>query len=180
MLIYCTFLQFLSTLHQSDWGMMTTPTTLWKSRKVHEETWTMLRHSNKDPQGDSKMWVHAVTQYHPATLCLSYLTTAQIQFLKSATYQLHDMSWNSEWQLHYSSRAGVLIILGFTILKREILFTDRTVDNWFVMDLIRYSRQTKRNRKFEGNNRLLYLMNSRSVRISFNAIELEQRKGIIK
>jgi len=42
MLTYCTFLQFLPTLHHPDCGDLTGTTSLWKTWKVDEETWTML------------------------------------------------------------------------------------------------------------------------------------------
>ena len=54
MLTYCTLLQFLSTLHHPD-SNETGPTTLWKTRKVDEKTWTMLGRSNCDPLRDSEM-----------------------------------------------------------------------------------------------------------------------------
>jgi hypothetical protein len=54
-LTYCTFLQFLSTLHHPDWSMLSGPTTLRKSWKVNEETWTMLGQSICYPQWDVKM-----------------------------------------------------------------------------------------------------------------------------
>ena len=72
MLTYCTFLQFLSTLHHPDWSILTGSTTLRMSRKFDEETWTALGQWNCHRHGDAKMWVHAVTQSPPATLCLSY------------------------------------------------------------------------------------------------------------
>jgi hypothetical protein len=72
MLNYCTFLQFLSTLHHPACGRLTDSRTLWKSWKVDEEMWTMLGQSNCDPYSDAKMSVHAVTQSPPATLCLSF------------------------------------------------------------------------------------------------------------
>jgi hypothetical protein len=46
MLTYCTFLQFLSTLHHPDWNILTCSRTLWNSLKVDEEMWTMLGQSN--------------------------------------------------------------------------------------------------------------------------------------
>jgi hypothetical protein len=55
MLTYCTFLQFLPTLHYPDWGIVTGSTILWKTWKVDEETWTMLGQSNCDRQRDAKM-----------------------------------------------------------------------------------------------------------------------------
>jgi len=72
MLTYCTFLQFLSSLHHPDWSILAGPTTVWKTWKVDEEMWIMLGESNYDPQLDAKMSVHAVTRSPPATLCLSY------------------------------------------------------------------------------------------------------------
>jgi len=54
MLTYCTFLQFLSTLHHPDWGILWCPTSTWKSWKVDEETWTILGQSNCDPSWDAK------------------------------------------------------------------------------------------------------------------------------
>jgi len=49
MLTYCTFLQFLSTPHHPDCSNLTGSTTLWKSWKVDEETWTVLGQSNCFP-----------------------------------------------------------------------------------------------------------------------------------
>jgi len=50
-----TFLQFLSTIHHPEWSILTGSTTLWKSWKVDEETWTMLGLSNCYPQRNAKM-----------------------------------------------------------------------------------------------------------------------------
>jgi len=55
MLNYCTFLQFLSTLHHPDWSNLTGAKPLWKSWKVDEEMWTMLGQSNGNTWRDAKM-----------------------------------------------------------------------------------------------------------------------------
>jgi len=55
MLTYCTFLQFLPTLHHPDWRVETGSTTLRKTWKVDEETWTMLGQLNSDRYRDAKM-----------------------------------------------------------------------------------------------------------------------------
>jgi len=55
MLTYCTFQQFLPTLHHPDCGEMTGSTILWKTCKVDEETWTMLGQLNRHRQRDAKM-----------------------------------------------------------------------------------------------------------------------------
>ena len=55
MLTYGTFLQFLSTLHHPDCRIPTDASTLWKSWKVDEETWTMLVQSTFRPHQDTMM-----------------------------------------------------------------------------------------------------------------------------
>ena len=69
---YCTFSQFHSNIHLLDWSKMSGLSTLWKTWKGDEETWTMLGQSNQDPQTDAKMWVLAVTRFPLANFCLSF------------------------------------------------------------------------------------------------------------
>jgi len=75
------------------------------------------------------------------------------QFLKSATHQWHDASANSEWQLNYSSLAGVLITLCTTILKTKNCWK---FNLWWISSVVPGKQNITVTSK--GNNHLLYLI----------------------
>ena len=110
MLSYCTFWQFWTEAFcqvQQHYGSHG-----WPMKKRGQWLGSQIATPKETQRCKFMQWPDPLQQ---SSVCHS-VTKGYIQFLKSATYPQHDLSANSQWETNYSSLAGVLIMLGTTIL----------------------------------------------------------------